>query len=321
MKLFSSIFWGALLTLTSCSTENDESRIEQSGTIEATEVIVTAKTQGEVLDIFRHEGQKVSKQDTVLVLDHSDLDIQLKQTKAAVKIAQAKYDLMLKGARNEDINQADQMLNQAKVNYELAKKDFDRIKELYESESVTKKMFDDSKGRLEVAESQLKSAEQNFKKVKSIIRNDELLQAEGNLELATASMEMVQKKINDSYITAPIDGIIGEQFVEIGEFATPMSALFRINKIAQMELIIYVPEIELPKIKIGQTAQVFIDAFEDRAFDGTVTYISPESEFTPKNIQTKDERTKLVFAVKIKIDNKDSFLKAGIPADAIIEVD
>ena len=97
-----------------------------------------------------------------------------------------------------------------------------------------------------------------------------------------------------------------------------MSSLVKISDLTNVELYIYVSELELGKIKLGQKAEVSVDAFKDKKFEGKVTYISPEAEFTPKNIQTKDERTKLVFAVKIELPNPDFGLKSGMPADAKI---
>jgi len=95
-----------------------------------------------------------------------------------------------------------------------------------------------------------------------------------------------------------------------------MSSLFKVSDLATVDLVIYVSEVELGKIKLGQKAEVTIDTYPDRKYEGKVTYISPEAEFTPKNVQTKDERTKLVFAVKISVDNKNFDLKPGMPADA-----
>ncbi len=92
---------------------------------------------------------------------------------------------------------------------------------------------------------------------------------------------------------------------------------FKIVDLTKSELTIYVPEVELAYIQLGQNVDVFIDAYNDKSFIGKINFISPEAEFTPKNIQTKDERTKLVFAVKVKIDNPDKILKSGMPADAV----
>ena len=97
-----------------------------------------------------------------------------------------------------------------------------------------------------------------------------------------------------------------------------MSSLFQVADLSSVELVIYIPETELGKVQLGQKAEISVDTYPDKTFNGKVIYISPQAEFTPKNIQTQEERTKLVFAVKIKIDNPEFELKDGMPADASI---
>ena len=119
-------------------------------------------------------------------------------------------------------------------------------------------------------------------------------------------------------MTSPSSGFITKKFLEEGETVGMMSSLFQVADLNSVELVIYVSETELGKVQLGQTAKISVDTFPDKSFDGKVTYISPEAEFTPKNIQTQEERTKLVYAVKIKVDNPDFELKDGMPADASI---
>lgn len=127
---------------------------------------------------------------------------------------------------------------------------------------------------------------------------------------------LLKKNIKDSFIISPLNGFIVKNFVESGEIVTPMSSLVKVSNLSTVELIIYVSEIELGKVKLGQKAVITVDTYPEKKYEGRVTFISPEAEFTPKNVQTKDERTKLVFAVKIEVPNKEFDLKSGMPADA-----
>jgi HlyD family secretion protein len=133
-------------------------------------------------------------------------------------------------------------------------------------------------------------------------------------------MASLQKKVNDCIVTAQAAGTITKKFVEQGELAGTGMALYRISNLSSMDITIYVSESDLPKVKLNQKAVINIDAFEKKSYEGRVTFISSTAEFTPKNIQTKDERTKLVFSVKVKVPNPDGTLKAGIPADVAIVV-
>ena len=115
-----------------------------------------------------------------------------------------------------------------------------------------------------------------------------------------------------------MNGVVTKRFVEAGELVGNGASLVRLDDLSNMDITIYVSESELPKVVLGQKALVQVDAFRDRTFEGSVVFISPVAEFTPKNIQTNDERTKLVFGVKIKIANPDGTLKAGVPADVTV---
>ena len=133
-------------------------------------------------------------------------------------------------------------------------------------------------------------------------------------------MASLQKKVKDCVVTATASGTVTKRFVEQGELASTGMALYRISILSSMDITIYVSESDLPKIKLNQKAIVNINAFQNRDYEGKVTFISPIAEFTPKNIETKDERTKLVFSVKVKVPNPDGTLKGGIPADVTLHV-
>jgi len=311
-------FFILLLLIAGCGNTDNNTFIEGTGTIESTNVIVSSRNAGEINSILFAEGERVNAGDTILIIDHEALEYQLEQALAGEQIAQAQLDLMLKGARSEDIKQAEEMMKQSEVNFNSAKNDFERYKQLWESKSISKKQFEDMTARYEVALAQYNSAKENYQKVKKIFRPEEIEQAKGNVKKAKASVDLLKKSIHDSYVTSPLSGFIVKKFVEVGETVTPMSSLFKVSNLSTVDLVIYVSEVELGKIKLGQKAEVSIDTYPDRKYEGKVTYISPEAEFTPKNVQTKDERTKLVFAVKITVDNKNFDLKPGMPADAKI---
>lgn len=297
---------------------NDKNTIGESGTIESTEVIVSSQVAGKVIKIFKDEGEKVNAGDSLLSIDRESLELQLRQAAASRDMAQAQYDLMLKGARKEDVAQAEEGLKQAEANFNLAKADNERMTNLFNTQAITKKQMDDSQTRFDIARAQFNAAKENYAKIKNIARPEEIAQAKANYERAAAAVDLIEKSLRDCTVVSPINGFVVKKFVEPGETVAMMSALEKISDLSSVELSIYVSETDLGKVKLGQRAEVTVDAFKDKTFDGTVSFISPEAEFTPKNIQTKDERTKLVFRVKIKISNPEFELKPGMPADAVI---
>ncbi|MGE5679867.1 MAG: HlyD family secretion protein [Bacillota bacterium] len=314
-----SLLFSALV-LYGCGNGNDPNKIEASGTIEATNITVSSKVAGQIIKINKDEGENVKSGDTLLTIDHEMLDIQLNQALAGKDVSEAQYKLLKSGARSEDISQAEENLRQAQVNFEQARNDKDRMSNLYQSKSITKKQYEDALARFEVTQAQYNAAKENLRKMKNFARPEELRQAQANLQRSEASVEQLKKNIRDSYVVSPINGVVVKKFVEAGETVNPSSSLLRVSDLSTVDLIIYVSEEELGKVKLGQKAEVSVDAFKNRNFEGKVIYISPEAEFTPKNIQTKDERTKLVFAVKIEINNPNFDLKPGMPADAVIKL-
>jgi len=318
MKKFGFLASIVALLVFGCNGIDENKIIEGSGTIEATNVVVSAKVAGSVHRIINDEGSLVAEGDTILTIEHELLDLQLQKTIAMRDAAEAQLQLVNKGARSEDKAQANELLNQAEANFNSAQADKNRMESLYNSQAITKKQWEDIQTRFTVAESQFAAAKENNKKMKNIARPEEIKQAQANFDQANAAVMMIEKNIRDCYVTATSKGYIVKVFFEEGESVMPGSSLFKLSDLSIVDLVIYVPETKLGLLKLGQSAVVEIDAFEDKTLNGKVTYISSEAEFTPKNIQTKDERTKLVFAVKIEIPNPDYELKAGLPADGRI---
>ena len=138
---------------------------------------------------------------------------------------------------------------------------------------------------------------------------------EALLNQAKARQNQLQYQLEKTQITSPVDGIILHQHVEIGQIVKPGTTVFTILKKGEMEVVVYVPEANLNQVKIGQTPFIKVDAYPDKSFSGKITHISNKGEFTPKNVQTPEERTKIVFAVTIKVTEGINELKPGMPAD------
>ncbi|NUN07853.1 MAG: HlyD family efflux transporter periplasmic adaptor subunit [Ignavibacteriaceae bacterium] len=307
------------LFLSGCS-DDDNNKVEGTGTIEIVASVLSSRMPGEISKIIKDEGMSVRKGDTLIIIDHKYYSIQLKAALANLKITEGALDLLRNGARKEDIELAETQLKQAELNLNSAETDYKRFKELIAANSVTQKQYEDAETRYKIAGEQTKAAQESLRKLKHFARTEEIKQAQGRYEQALANVELLEKQISDCYITAPFDGVIIKRFIQLGETVGINSSILKIADTGFAELTIYIPEEQLPKVKYGQKVTVAIDMNPDKKYEGTVSFISSEAEFTPKNIQTKDERTKLVFAVKIKLPNNHFELKSGLPADAVIEL-
>ena len=310
-----------MLQFLGCGNGNGKNTIEASGDIEATDVVVSAKVGGQIEKLNFVEGQKIKKGDTLLVLDSETSKIKLEGAIAARELAEAQLQLLKNGARKEDIKQAEAALNSAKANYELAKNDKERYDKLFETKTISETQHENYVNRYLVTLQQYNAAKENYEKMNHFARPEEIKQAEARLNQTIANEDLIKKNIRDSYVIAPISGFVVEKYFEAGETVSPLSSLLKLSDLSVVKLKIYISEEELGRVKLGQKADVTVDAYKDKKFEGRVIYISPEAEFTPKNIQTQDERTKLVFAVKIEVNNPDFDLKPGMPADAVVHTD
>lgn len=306
MKTLSPLLSVFLVFLAACNS-GDDALVSATGTLEATEIRVSSQVSGIVWDVRIEEGSRVAAGDTIAVIDSTDWNYQWRQAEANLRAAEAQLRLAIEGPRQED-------LRQAEASYENAHNDLRRMEELYRSHTVTEKQFEDARTRYTVAE-------QTLEKLRKGSRSEELQLARARRDQAAAQAASVRKKLENCVLLAPARGTMINRLVEPGEFVGPGTAIAVLADLESLELKVYVPEKTVPKLRLGMGAEVRIDAFEDRSFPGKVVYISPQAEFTPKNIQTKQERTKLVFAVKIAVANPDGILKSGIPADVMLRLD
>jgi membrane fusion protein YbhG len=307
----------ACLALAACSRAS--SSIEASGTIEATDVQVSSKSSGEILHLDADEGSLVKQGDILAVIDHSTLDIQLGQARSGVDLAKAQLDLLTNGARPEDLAQARDALTQANDTLGNAREDFQRTQRLFDVGAATKKQRDDAETRFTIAKAQASAADQALKKLENFARPEDVKAALARVDQAVYSVRLLEKSIQDCTVHSPTSGEVTEKLVEEGELASPGTGLFVVSDLDTVKLTIYVPEADLGSIRLGQQARISIDSNPGVTYPGKVTFISPIAEFTPRDIQTRDERVKLVFAVRIEIANPKGIFKPGMPADAALD--
>jgi len=265
------------------------------------------------------EGATLAKGDDIARIDHASLDLQLGQARAGVELARSQLDLLLGGARSEDLAQAQAALDSSAEALRLARSDAARMADLLASGSGTQRQKDDADARLAAADAQSRQAVQALKKLESAARPEELRAAKARLDQAEWAARIVEKTIADCDVVAPISGVVARRLAEPGELAGPGTGLAVMEDLGSLELTIYVPEAQLGELALGREATVGVDAYPGRAFRGKVSRIASRAEFTPKNVQTKDERVKQVFAVTVDLGDGEGALRPGMPADARLE--
>jgi HlyD family secretion protein len=300
VQLFMTML-GLFVIMTGCRGDKGNV-IEASGTIEGTDVNIGTEVAGRVRTLRVDEGARVTAGDTLVIIDDADYQIQLRQALANLEASEAQLRLAEEGWRKEEIVQAE-------ANFSTAEADYKRMKDLLASQSITQKQYDEAYMRYV-------NAQQTFEKLSRGLRKDEVLTFRARRDQAAAQTDQLRKKVRDCSLLAPTSGTITLKAVEPGEFVMVGANLLRLTYLDIVKLTIYVSETELGNVRLGQKATVTIDTEVGTSFEGTVVYISPVAEFTPKNVQTKEERSKLVFGVKIEVPNPHGVLKPGMPADA-----
>ncbi len=306
------------LMVASCTNADKDGAITASGTIEATDVNISSKMPGQITSLRAEEGTPVKIGDTIAILDHSSFDIQLKEAEAGIHAAIAQLALTTNGARSEDIKQTEEGYAQAVMNRDLAQQELKRMRDLMQMNATTQSVLDMAETRYKLAASQVAAADEMRRKVQHFARPEDIAMAHAHVDQLEATRERVAQMIRDCNVLAPSNGTVTHKVVESGEIVGAGSTIATVTDLSKVHLMIYVTETELAHVKLGAPVEVSIDGTGAKHYTGHVTYISPEAEFTPKNIQTKDDRTKLVFGVKVEIENTGGELKKGLPADAKI---
>jgi HlyD family secretion protein len=303
------------MTAIACSKNDHDGIIHASGHIEATEVHLAAKVGGQLLAAPFEEGEAVTAGETVARLDTIDAEHRLAQARANAEAADAQLRLLLSGTRAEDLRRAEEQLAQAQAEFDAARRDFDRLSGLAERGTATEKSRDDAATRKEVADRAVAAARAELDKLTAGPRHQEIEAARAQRAAAEAMVAAVEQQISEATVVAPTDGVITARVAEPGEVLSPGGTIAVLTDVARPWLTVWIDEPKLSRVKLGQKATVRVDG-SDRSFEGVVSFISPIAEFTPKNVQTPDERAKLVFRVKVRLYNPDGIFKPGMPADA-----
>lgn len=289
MKQFIYII-AAFLVLASC--KNYDEQYDASGTFEATEIMVSAEVSGKILEFGMLEGQTLEQQQVVAAIDSVQLYLKKQQLLAGMSALKARRPEVSK-----QIAAIEQQITSAKTEKQ-------RIENLVNANAANQKTLDDINAQIAVLEKQLLAQKSTLESSNEGISGDL-----ASMEIQVAQLDDQLKKCR---ITSPINGTLLAKYAEVGELAMPGKALFKVADLQNMVLRAYITSDQLTQLKIGQAVKVFADfGDETREYSGTISWISGKAEFTPKTIQTKNERANLVYAVKIAVKN-DGYLKIGM---------
>ncbi len=321
-----------------------EGLIQANGRIEGDHVTVASKFPGRIQELFAREGATVTANQVLVRLDDSQTAARVQQARHAAEAMEAQVQAahMTLAVFNLDvplaIERADAQVAKAKNTVDKAlsvereaRSDAQRFQDLAAKDEASIQQRDQAVMRWEVAQKDIASsrsaliqankelaqAELGWKRIHA--KEAEVEALERQRDQAYAAFDEVQSVLKDLTITAPTSGTITTRMVDVGEVVAAGTPLLELVDLDRLYLKVYVPEVQIGKLRLDLPARIYTDAFPDQPFDATVRYIASKAEFTPKEVQTPDERVKLIYAVKLYMkENPDHRLTPGLPADAIV---
>ncbi|CCO07290.1 HlyD family secretion protein [Desulforamulus hydrothermalis] len=296
----------------------EEKVLTATGTIEATRVELSAKVFGTLGSLAINSGDPVKKGQLVGQVVRNDLVAQKERDALGVLKAEAQLRDLTSGARSQEITDAAAAVNIAQVGYEKARADLQRGEQLFKEGAISEDQWEKLSLDLKIKQNQLESARAKLSLLASGSRPDAITAAKMELERSRAVLKASEALLEDTKIISPINGTVLSKNREPGEFVQAGASVATVADLNDMWIKVYVPTDDLPKIKLNQKVRFTVSG-SGQEYQGVIEEIASQGEYTPKTIQTKKERTNIVYGVKIRINNQDGTLKPGMPADVVFE--
>lgn len=289
-----------------------------SGNIEATEVDLAFRISGQISRLSVNEGDPVKSGQVIAELDTDTLLAMKGASEAEILAAKAALDELEEGTRQEEIEIAKAVLKAAESRLANARAEFDRYEPLHSRGAISSSVFDAKEMELKVALAEFNRAAERLRELEVGPRVQQIQAAKARLERATWELKRIELDIEHSLLKTPINGVVLSKSNEMGEVVLPGATVATVAKIDEVWLKGYVAEDQLGKLKLGQPVEITTDTYPEKVYWGEVSYISSRAEFTPKNVQTREERIKQVYRVKVTVPNPHQELKIGMPAEGFI---
>jgi membrane fusion protein PltH len=284
------------------------------GNVDLRQVDLAFNGSERIAAVEAQEGDRVHQGDVLARLDTRRLEPQVAQAEAQVAAQRAVVERMHNGSRPEEIAQSRANLEQAKADAANADAQYQRKNGLLAKNAGTQMDFDNAKAALDMAEARVKLNQSALDLALAGPRKEDIAQAEAQLHGNEAQLAYLHQQLADAQLAAPIDGVVRSRLMEPGEMATPQRPVFSLAMTDPKWVRVYVQETDLGKVHPGTKATVAVDSFPDRGFDGWIGFISPVAEFTPKDVQTPELRTSLVYEVRVFVKDPSDDLRLGMPA-------
>jgi len=315
-----AVIAGGYLYLRMATDQTADTTLRISGNIEAHESVVSFKVQGRITELAVQEGQYVKQGDLLARLDDDDFRQQVSVDEAMVGTRDAELQLAIAGSRIQEIQAAKQSLLDARADLELKQAEFRRRRALLTEQGVSREDVDNASTQLKRAQATYERIKQTYDQIVEGTRKEEIAVRRANLAFAREALQMSRVKLSYTVLSAPVSGVVLVRQAELGEVVSAGTPVATIADVDHLWMRGYLNETDLGRVKWGQSATIHTDTYPDKAYQGRVSFISSQAEFTPKSVETHKERVTLVYRMKIDLDNPNHELKPGMPAEAVIDV-
>jgi HlyD family secretion protein len=299
-------------------TENGKDKIRISGNIEVTAVEASFKIPGRVAERLVDEGTLVKAGQIIARLESEELGQEVARRQADLQAMQAALNELLAGSRKEEVAQAEAALAAVEAEAKRLADDFRRQEALFRREVIPQQKYDAARAAYDTSRAQVRQAAEALTLLRKGPRRERIDQARARRGEAEVALAQTKTRLGYTTLLSPVAGLVMAKNIEPGEQVAAGTPVVTVGELDTVWVRAYINETDLGRVKVGQKARVTTDTWPGKAYDGIVTFISSEAEFTPKNVQTQKERVKLVYRVKITIPNPNMELKPGMPADAEI---
>jgi HlyD family secretion protein len=315
---------GLLLSLTvavvACGSKDDGSQVHLNGRLEAPLVDLAPKVAGRVLEIKVKEGDRVKAGDLLIVLDLGDTALAVERDRHGVESARARLQDLAVGSRQAEVAAAEADVADKMSALDLATREMKRQELLLSKDVGTERDYDQAHTQLERAQAALRMSEEKLALTREGFRTWQTAQARSEVDKARAQLRQSEIVARESEIRAPADAVVTHRMVEPGQLLAAGQTGMTLALTGRLYVRTFIPETKLGRVKHGQTAQVMVDAFPGKTFDAVVTEIAPDPEFTPKQVETREERVNLVYGAKVDLmEGWGVALVPGQPAEIMVK--
>ena len=299
--------------------EKDPNRIRLYGNVEIRQVLLGFRVPGRIEAIYREEGERVTSGDLLGILDPVPYRIKRSEARGAMLQAKAALDKLHRGFRTEEVREAKARRDRVRASLDLAEKDYGRISNLFARKAVAKSDLDRAASQRSALRAELAAAENALALVREGYRREDIEAAEAAYETASARLAEAENALSDTELRSPAEGTILTRVSEPGTVVGAGQVVYALALERPIQVRAYIPEPQLGRVRVGMPARIVTDSSPE-PIEGTLTFISPTAEFTPKQVQTEDLRTDLVYRARILVeDDRDGRLKNGMPVTVLME--